>query len=130
MRVLLLHCKPYAAVLSQVHKRQPVKEEKGPSSTSDEDRNRSHHLDRQSPLRQSSGKTLRSWNEGRDHPILGHTVHGLRQTRNAGLDPGPQFQQILEQVRDAQLNLEISDFSEAIQMAVNYARDAPPEAVS
>jgi len=44
----------------------------------------------------------------------------------AGLEPGPQFQSILEQVRDAQLNLEISDSAEALQMALNRAREGNP----
>jgi len=34
-----------------------------------------------------------------------------------GLNPGPAFKQILETVRDAQLNLEISTFEEAIALA-------------
>lgn len=40
----------------------------------------------------------------------------------AGLHPGPRFKEILDQVRDAQLNLQISTSSEAMKLASELAR--------
>ena len=39
----------------------------------------------------------------------------------AGFRPGPRFKHILEVVRDAQLNLEISDSDEAMDLALRIA---------
>jgi poly(A) polymerase len=45
--------------------------------------------------------------------------------KRQGLNPGPAFKRILESVRDAQLNLQISTAAEALLLAEKLANQAP-----